>query len=100
MIESLGIAKGSTVHFLKSNEITATLIDDKTLEFDGQKMTFRIKDNGTARALTWTTGSSKAFRAIGTTLPTTTTISKTVYVGCVYNSTDSRWDVVAIAQEA
>ena len=39
MIESLGIAKGSTVHFLKSNEITATLIDDKTLEFDGQKMT-------------------------------------------------------------
>lgn len=39
MIESLGIAKGATVHFLKSNEITATLIDDKTLEFDGQKMT-------------------------------------------------------------
>jgi hypothetical protein len=39
MIESLGIAKGSTVQFLKNNEITATLIDDKTLEFDGQKMT-------------------------------------------------------------
>ncbi len=39
MIESLGIAKGAVVHFLKSNEITATLIDDKTLDFDGQKMT-------------------------------------------------------------
>jgi hypothetical protein len=66
---------------------------------DGQKMLFRFKDNGTARALTWTTGSTNSFRAIGVTLPTTTVISKIVYVGCVYNSADTRWDAVAVSQE-
>jgi hypothetical protein len=67
---------------------------------DGQRMLFRIKDNGTARALTWTTGSTNSFRVIGTTLPTTTVISKLVYVGCIYNAADSRWDVLAVGQEA
>lgn len=66
---------------------------------DGQKLTIRIKDNGTARALTWTT-SAGGYRIIGTTLPTTTVISKTVYIGCIYNSADSFWDVVAVAQQA
>ncbi len=66
----------------------------------GQKFIFRIKDNGTARALTWTTGSSGAFRAVGLTLPTTTVISKTLYVGAIYNSDDSRWDVIATAVES
>lgn len=66
----------------------------------GQKMIFRIKDNGAARALTWTTGSSKSFRPIGVTLPTTTVINKITYVGCIYNATDARWDVVAVVTEA
>jgi hypothetical protein len=66
---------------------------------DGRKIVFRIKDNGTARALTWTTGSSKSFRAVGLILPTTTVVNKTLYVGCIYNSADSRWDVVGLAQE-
>lgn len=65
-----------------------------------QGLIIRVKDNGTARAITWTTGSSGAFRAIGVTLPTTTVISKTLYVGCVWNSDDSRWDVLSVAQEA
>jgi hypothetical protein len=67
---------------------------------DGQKILFRFKDNGTARALTWTTGATNAFRAVGITLPTTTVASKLVYVGCVYNAADSRWDAVAVSQEA
>lgn len=66
---------------------------------DGQRLTFRFKDNGTAQTLSFTTGATKAFRAVGITLPTTTIISKTLYVGCVYNAADSRWDAVAIAQE-
>jgi hypothetical protein len=66
---------------------------------NGQKLTLRIVDNGTARALTWTT-TSGGYRVIGTTLPTTTVISKTVYIGCIYNSTDVFWDVVAVAQQA
>lgn len=77
-----------------------TINADAGTPTDGQRAMFRFKDNGTARALTWTTGTSNSFRAIGVTLPTTTVISKTVYVGCVYNVADSRWDAVAVAQEA
>jgi hypothetical protein len=62
----------------------------------GQKLIFRIKDNGTARGITW----NAIFRVIGTTLPTTTVINKTTYVVCIYNSTDTKWDVVAVNTEA
>lgn len=77
-----------------------TINADAGTPTNGQKIIFRFKDNGTARALTWTTGTTNSFRAIGITLPTTTVISKTVYVGCIYNAADSRWDAVAVAQEA
>lgn len=77
-----------------------TINADAGTPVDGQKTIFRFKDNGVARALTWTTGSSQSFRAIGVTLPTTTVVNKTLYVGCIYNALDSRWDVVGTAQEA
>lgn len=56
----------------------------------------RIKDDGTARAISYDT----QYRAIGVTLPTTTVISKTLYLGCIWNDTDTKLDVVAVAQEA
>lgn len=56
----------------------------------------RIKDNGTARAISYGT----QYRALGVTLPTTTTISKTTYLGMIYNSADTKWDVVSVATEA
>jgi hypothetical protein len=62
----------------------------------GQRLMIRIKDNGTARSITW----NAIFRAIGVTLPTTTVISKTHYIGAVYNSTDTKWDVLAVGAEA
>jgi len=78
-----------------------TINADAGTPTDGQKTIFRLKDNGTApRALTWTTGSSKAFRAVGITLPTTTVINKVTYVGCIYNSNADRWDAVATGTEA
>ena len=61
----------------------------------GRKLMIRIKDNGTARALTW----NAVFRAMGTALPSTTVLSKTLYLGFVYNSTDTKWDLIASAQE-
>lgn len=66
---------------------------------DGQRLTIRVEDNGVARGITWTT-SSGAFRAVGVTLPTTTVASKVTYIGCVYNSTDVFWDVIAVATQA
>jgi hypothetical protein len=65
---------------------------------DGQRVTLRIKDNGTARALTWSTGAGE-YRAIGIILPSTTVANKVMYVGCIYNNQDSCWDVVSVAQE-
>ena len=63
---------------------------------EGQALIYRIKDNGTARSITF----GAKFRALGVTLPTTTTISKTTYVGCIYNSTDDKFDVIASLTEA
>jgi hypothetical protein len=61
----------------------------------GQQLIIRIKDDGTARAITW--GASFASR--GATLPTTTVISKTMYVGLIWNEVASVWDCIATAQE-
>jgi hypothetical protein len=66
---------------------------------DGQKLILRIKDNGTGQALTWTT-SAGGYRALGFTLPTTTIASKVLYIGCVYNSQDSFWDVMTAVQQS
>jgi hypothetical protein len=63
---------------------------------DGQKLTIRIKDNGTQRTLGW----DSIWRPIGTTLPTTTVANKIIYVGAIYNSYDAFWDVVSVAQQA
>jgi hypothetical protein len=76
-----------------------TINADAGTPTDGQKTVFRFKDNGTAQALTWTTGTTNSFRVVGGSLPGTTVVGKTVYVGCIYNALDSRWDAVAIAQE-
>jgi hypothetical protein len=56
----------------------------------------RIKDNGTARAINY----GSEYRAMGITLPTTTVISKTLYLAMVRNVTDSKWDVINSLQEA
>ena len=77
-----------------------TIAADTGTPVDGQKMLFRIKDDGTARTLAFTTGSTKSFRAIGITLPNTTVAGKTTYIACKYNSADSRWDVLAANTEA
>jgi hypothetical protein len=63
---------------------------------NGDKLIFRLLDNGTSRTLTW----DSTYTVIGVTLPTATTISKTTYVGCIYNANNTRWDVIAVATQA
>ena len=64
---------------------------------NGQKLIYRISDNGTVRTLDFT-----AFTAVGVTLPTATigTSTKVIYVGCIYNADNPRWDVIAVTTEA
>jgi hypothetical protein len=60
---------------------------------DGQRLILRFKDDGTGRAITW----NGTYRVVGTTFPIVTVASKITYVGCIYNSTDVFWDVIAVA---
>lgn len=73
-----------------------TLANPTGTPIPGLGMVIRIKDNGTARSIAYGT----QYRAIGVTLPTTTVISKTLYLAMIYNADDTKWDVLAVGQEA
>ena len=62
-----------------------------------QKLIIRFLDDGTARAIAW---NSSNFLSKGATLPTTTTLSKLLTVGLIYNTVTSRWECVASVNEA
>lgn len=74
----------------------ATIAAPSGTPTSGQRLVLKIKDDGTARALTW----NAIYRAIGVTLPTTTVAGKWLYVGMIYANADTKWDVVAVQQEA
>lgn len=63
---------------------------------EGQDLMIRIKDNGSAQTIAW----NAIYRAIGVTLPTTTVAGKTTYVGLIYNSNDTTWDVIGVTTQA
>jgi len=73
-----------------------TLANPSGTPIPGLGIVIRIKDNGTARAISYDT----QYRAIGVTLPTTTVISKTLYLAMIFNGDDTKWDVVAVGQQA
>jgi hypothetical protein len=58
---------------------------------NGNRLVIRIKDDGTPRTLAF----NAIYRAGAIALPTTTTTSKTLYLGFIYNSADSKWDLVS-----
>jgi len=92
---------GDTTDTLNAFGLTGaiTVLAPSGTPVDGQRLILRFEDNGTGRAITWTT-SSGAYRIVGTTLPTTTVAGKVTYVGCIYNSTDVFWDVIAVTTQA
>jgi hypothetical protein len=61
----------------------------------GQKIMIEILDDGTARAITW----GASFASGPGTLPTTTTISKWLYVGFEYSASRSKWICLAAGSE-
>ena len=66
-----------------------------TAEVNFQKLIFRIKDDGTAIAITW----GDDFEDAGKALPTTTVVSKLLQVGFIYNTVTAKWGCVAVANE-
>jgi hypothetical protein len=59
---------------------------------DGQRLLLRITHESTPVALTW----DPIYRPLGVTLPTITTTNP-IYVALVYNSDDTKWDVLAVS---
>jgi hypothetical protein len=79
-------------HYLTALSANATFSAPSGTLTNGNGLIIRIKDNGTARTLSW----NAVFRG-GTdiALPTTTVVNKTMYLGFIYNSADSKWDLIA-----
>ena len=78
----------------------ATAITSMTTNLSGtetnfQTLIFRILDDGTGRAITW----GAAFEPRGVALPTTTTASKLLTVGFIYDTVDNIWGCVASVDE-
>jgi hypothetical protein len=76
--------------------VNVTLANPTGTARDGFGMVIRIKDAGAAKTISYGT----QYRAIGVTLPVATVISKTLYLACIWNATDTKLDVIAVGQEA
>ncbi len=84
-----------------------TINADAGTPTDARKIIFRITSDATPRVVTFTGGSSKGFKPIGTNLTVsganftyTLTASKTTYFGAIYDTSVARWEIVALSQEA
>lgn len=60
--------------------------------YNGQKIIFRM----TAATTVTLSFNGSGYRAVGVVLPSTVLSGYTLYVGCIWNSTASIWDVVAV----
>ena len=81
---------------ITAQAVGLTLANPTGTWVQGQALMIRIKDNGSAQTITYDTN----YRAIGVTLPTTTVISKTTYIGVIYNSVDTKWDIIGVTTQA
>lgn len=83
------------------NTFTVTLGGNRTLgaptnPVDGQKITYRIRQDGTGNR---TLAFNAIFRfGLDIDVNLSTGANKTDYIGCIYHGTDSKWDVVAVSK--
>ena len=88
---AVGASGARILYIITALAVAAELQTPTGTPQDGQELIYRIKDDGTARALTYSAG----YRA-GTeeALPTTTVISETMYLGFRYNAADAVYDYI------
>lgn len=102
-VASASVASGSSitptaqVYNVTALAAACTINVPSFTAFDGMTMVIRIKDNGTARALTFASGYTNVS---GLDTPTTTIISKELTIGAMYNSSASKWEIQSINQSA
>lgn len=86
----------SQMHAITALSAAAQISEPIYAATDRMSGELRIKDNGTARALTW----SADWVAIGVTLPTTTVATKYLYISYEYCAVDDKFHVLGIARQA
>ena len=85
------------MHILTAQVEDFAIANSGGTAIDGFKLIIRIKDDNTHRHITsW----GSQYRGIIAELPTVTVAGKTLYLGFIWNVTDTKYDLVAIAQEA
>ena len=82
-----------TITALAANATVAS--PSGTLE-NGDMFLFRIKDNKTARALSW----NAIYDGLDDTLPSATTANKVMYILFIYNSAASKLEMLSVKVDA
>jgi len=92
-------AENTSIVIINAQDVNFIINTPTGTPSDGQKILFRMLDDGNAsivKTITW----SAIYEPIGVTLPTNLTASKLLYVGCIYNSNSGKWNVIAVTEEA
>jgi len=80
---------------LTGQAVALTIADVALAPDNATYLSLTIRDNGTARAITW--GSS--YVGVTVALPTTTTAGKTMYALFRYSSARTRWELISVDTE-
>lgn len=102
-VASASIASAATitptaqVYNVTALAVAATVAVPSFAAADGMSVLIRIKDDGTARALTFAAGYTNVS---GLDTPTTTVAGKELTIGAVYNAGVSKWEMQTINQSA
>jgi len=85
-------------HVFRLSTTTTPTIAVPSNPTSGQKIVIQFYASGGARTLALNTGANGFRFGADITALTATTSGKTDYVGCIWNATDSKWDVVAVVK--
>ena len=91
------ITPSAQIYSVTALAVAATIAAPSFASADGIAVLIRIKDDGTARALTF---AADYTNMSGLDTPTTTVAGKLLTIGAIYNSATSKWEIQGINQQA
>lgn len=80
---------------ITSQAVSLTIANPTGTPTNGMGIYYRVKDNAVQRSISF----GDKFRPFSIALPLVTTVSKWVFIPCIYNSTDDKWDVLPYSVE-
>ncbi|CAB4177312.1 hypothetical protein UFOVP998_10 [uncultured Caudovirales phage] len=92
---ALNAALGDTFTLTAAGDRTIAVPSNPSAD---QKITIRHLASGGARTLALNSGTGGFRFGSDVTALTQTASGKTDYIGCIYNATDNKWDVVAVVK--